>query len=470
MPGSNDRKRGFQNGCFSVQCPIPDFLKTMNVEVETLPNCLATMRVEVEPERVNSAWEKVTRDISRAARIPGYRPGKAPQRIIEAKFKRQIQEEVEKTLLTQSCREAISENNLRVLSLSEIQNVTLEKGHPLSFTATLVMSPEFELPDYKNVMVEQKSDDVTDADVVDALDNMRDERADFVDVEGRGLQMEDFAVIDYKGSVDGKPLVEAFPKSGKALSENRDFWLKMAGDAFLPGFVDQLVGGVVGESREFDVKVPEEFPIEGLGGKEIHYDVTVKGIKEKILPELNDEFASRVIDGKSLEELKELVRGEIARQKVSEAARDKRNQIMYALLSQVECELPQDMVVRETRRVLSDLVQENQSRGISGEQLKEKEQDLVAAAGKAARERLKGTFILLRIAEKEKIQVSREEYEHRVMMMAMRYKMSPEKVKSQIRENNAEESIREQILTGKVLDFLASDDSVTGNPEQKDQT
>jgi trigger factor len=441
----------------------------MNVEVETLPNCLATMRVEVEPEKVNSAWDKVTRDFSRAARIPGYRPGRAPQRIIEAKFKRQIQEEVEKTLLSQSCREAISEKNLRVLSLAEIQDVTLERNHPLSFTATLVMSPEFELPDYTNIKVEPKSTDVTDVELDDAINNLRDQRADFVDVEGRGVQMEDFAVIDYIGSVDGRPLVEVFPKVAKALSENRDFWLKMTGDAFLPGFADQLVGGVVGESREFDVKVPDEFPIEGLGGKEIHYDVTVKGIKEKILPELNDEFASGVVEGKSLEDLRELAHSEIARQKVSEAARDKRNQIMKALLSQVECELPEDMVVHETRRVLNDLVKENQSRGISEEQLKEKEQDLVAAAGKAARERLKGTFILLRIAEKEEIRVSREDYERRVMMMAMRYQTSPEKLKSQIRENNAEESIREEILTGKVLDFLAPDDSVTGNPEQKDQ-
>ncbi len=441
----------------------------MNVEVETLPNCLATMRVEVEPEKVNSAWQKVTRDFSRAARIPGYRPGKAPQRIIEAKFKRQIQEEVEKTLLSQSCRDAISEKNLRVLSLSEIQDVTLEKDHPLSFTATLVMSPEFELPDYKNMRVEQKPAEATDADVDEALDNLRDQRADFRNVEGRGLQMEDFAVIDYSGSVNGKPLVEEFPKSGKALSENQDFWLKMTSDAFVPGFADQLVGGVVGESREFDLKVPDEFPIEGLGAGKIHYDVTIKGIKEKILPELNDEFASRVLEGKSLEDLKELVREEIAKQKVSEAARDKRNQIMNALLSQVECELPQDMVVHETRRVLSDLVQENQSRGVSEEQLKENEQDLVAVAGKVARERLKGTFILSRIAEKEEIRVSREEYERRVMMMAMRYQMSPEKVKGQIRENNAEESIREEILTGKVLDFLASDDSVTGKSEQKDQ-
>ncbi len=441
----------------------------MNVEVENLPNCLATMRVEVERERVNNEWEKVTRDFRRAARIPGYRPGKAPQRIIEAKFKRQIQEEVEKTLLSQSCREAISEKNLKVLSLSEIQEVSLKKDQPLSFTATLVVSPEFELPDYRNVTVEQKSTDVTDADVDDAIATLRDQRADFRDVEGRGLQMEDFAVIDYVGSVEGKPIAEAFPKSGRALSENQDFWLRMTADAFLPGFADQLIGGVVGESREFEVKVPDEFPIEGLGGKEIRYDVTIKGIKEKLLPELNDAFASRVIEGKSLEDLKELVREEIAKQKVSDAARDKRNQIMNALLTQVECELPEDMVARETRRVLSDLVRENQSRGISEEQLREKEQDLVATAGKVARERLKGTFILLRIAEKEEIRVSREDYEQRVNMMARHYQMSPEKVKTQIRENNAEESIREEILTGKALDFLASDDSVTGNSEQKDQ-
>ena len=441
----------------------------MNVEVETLPNCITTLRVEVEPEKVNTAFEKVARDFSQAAKIPGYRPGKAPKQVIEAKFKKQIREEVEKTLLSQICREAINEKKLRVLSLAEIQDVNLAKNEPLSFTATLVVSPEFELPDYKAIKVEEKSAEVTDADIDEALNNLRNQRADFTEIEGRGLAMEDYAVIDYKGTIDGKGVLEVAPKAGKPLAENSGFWLRMTNEAFLPGFADQLVGAVKGETREFEIEVPADFPVEGLGGTKICYEVTVQELKEKELPELNDEFASQIIENKTLDELKDLARHELESQKKQEAVRDKRNQIMSALLSQVECELPEEMVANETRRVLQDIVQENQQRGISEAQLKEAEKDLVAGAGKAARDRLKGTFILLRIAEKEEIRVSREDFEARVLQMAMRYQMPPEKLKKQIRENGAEQQIQEEILTGKVLDFLASDDSVSGRFESVDQ-
>lgn len=439
--------------------------QTMNVEVENLPNCITTLRVEVEPEKVNSAWDKVAREFSQAAKIPGYRPGKAPRQVIEARFRKEIREEVEKTLLSQSCREAINEKKLRVLSLAEIQDVNLARNEPLSFTATLVVSPEFELPDYKAINIEEKSAEVSDAEVDEAIENLRHQRADFTDIEGRGLEMEDYTVIDYKGTIDGEELLEVVPKAGKPLAENTGFWLRMTPEAFLPGFADQLVGAVKGEMRDFEVEVPGDFPVEGLGGQKIRYEVNVQELKQKVLPELNDEFASQIVDGKTLEELRSLARTELESQKRRDADRDRRNQIMDALLSQVECELPEEMVARETRRVLSEIVQENQQMGISDEQLKEAEKDLVAKAGKAARDRLKGTFILLRIAEKEEIRVSREDYERRVLEMAMRFQTPPEKIKKRIRENEAEQRIQEEILTGKVLDFLALDDSVSGNSE-----
>src|SRR5580658_6523476 len=189
----------------------------MNVEVENLANCITTLRVEVPAEQVSKTWDTVAKDYTQYARIPGYRPGKAPRTVVENKYKKQIREEVEKKLLSESCREAINEKKLRVISLADVQDVEFGDDKTMRFTATLVTAPEFELPDYKNIPVQLKPVEVTDKEIDDALENLREQQAEFTDVTGRALALEDFAVIDYTGTIDGKPVEEVAPKAGKPL-------------------------------------------------------------------------------------------------------------------------------------------------------------------------------------------------------------------------------------------------------------
>ncbi len=437
----------------------------MNVVVETLPNCLATLRVEVEPEKVTKTREEVAREFGQFARIPGYRQGKAPRSVVEKKFAKQIREELEKKLLSDSTRQAIQEQKLRVLQLANIEDVQIGEDNKMSFTATVVTQPEIQLPNYKGLQINPRATEVTDEEINESLDNLRDQAADFTDItEDRGAQMEDFIVVDYSGAIDGKPVHDVFPKAGKPLSGNQDFWIKMTDEAFFPGFCQALVGAKVGESRTFTVEVPADFPVEGMPGQKIQYEVTIKGIKQKTLPELNDAFADTVVKGKTLAELREMAREELGRQKKSGAEADKRNQIMSQLLSQVECELPQGLVRQETQRLLADIVRENQARGVTEEVLKENEKELVGAAAQNARERLKGTFVLLRIAEAEGIKVTREELFGRIAMLAQRYEMPFEKMLKELESRNALDQINEEILTAKVLDFLVSNASVTNEP------
>lgn len=432
----------------------------MNVEVENLPNCITTLRVEVPPDKVSQAWETIARDYTQYAKIPGYRPGKAPRTVVENKFKKQIREELEKKLLSESCREAISEKKLRVISLAEVQEVEISDDKTMRFTATLVTQPEFELPDYKTIPVQLKPTDVTEQDIEESLNHLREQFADFTDIADRALAMDDFAVIDYTGTIDGKPVDEVSPKAGKPLSGNTDFWIRLTPEAFFKGFAEQLVGAKTGESRTFDLEVPADFPVTELAGKKITFAVTVKAVKEKKLPELNDELAAKVLPGKTLAELRELAKSELERQKKSDADRDKKNQIMTFLLSKVECELPANLVRYETKRILSDIVRENQSRGIADEVLKESEKELVDTATKNARERLRGTFVLLRIAEQEGIKVTKEEFEEQLDYMAARYRMAKEKLVKELSNRNAFEQIEEELLTGKTLDFLASNANI----------
>ncbi|MEI6350312.1 MAG: trigger factor [Verrucomicrobiota bacterium] len=432
----------------------------MNVQLENLPNCITTMRVEVPSDKVTKLREVITGEYAQYAKLPGYRPGKAPRAVVQAKYKKEIREELEKRALSDSCREAISENKLRVLSVSNVEDVEFTPEDGFKFTATLVTAPVFDLPHYKNITVQLPSGEVTEQDLTEGLDRLRDQAADFADVTDRTVAMDDFAVITYKGTIDGKPVNEAVPGAHEMLSEKADFWIKLTADAFLPGFSEPLVGAAVGETREFDVTVPENFPMKDLVGKPIHYSVTLNSIKEKVLPELNDAFASTLVEGKTLEEIRELVRKDLATQKTQERERQKREQIMKDLLGVVECELPENMVRSETQRVLEELIRENKTRGLSDEVIRGSIQELIASAGENARDRLKGTFILRRIAEAEKISVSRKEFEHRIMIMGMRYSMTPEKMRKELEKAEMLDQVADEVLTAKVLDFLASSVSV----------
>ncbi len=432
----------------------------MTVELEKQPHCITTLRVQLPPEKVAETWDEIAKQYVRGAKIPGYRPGKAPRSIVESKFKKDIREEVEKRLVGEGCREAIKERELRVLSLAEVDGVEIGEDKTMRFTAKLVTQPEFDTPVYKGIVVKLPPTEVSEEEVTQALDHVRQQHADFSDIEGRGVQMEDYAVIDYTGTIDGRPVSEVSPKAGKPLSGNTDFWVKITPTTFFPGFTDALIGAVVGESRDFDITVPEDFPVEELRGRTIHYSVTIKGLKEQVLPALDDEFAGKVIPEKTVAELRDLIRTDLESQKKLAAERERRDQAMNHLIASVECDLPENFVKHEARRILGELVRENQARGVADEVLQQNQGDLAAAATAGARERLKGTFILLRIAEEEKITATREDLNVRIAAMAERYQTTVEKMRKELEKNDAIDGINEEVLTAKVLDFVASNASV----------
>jgi trigger factor len=255
-----------------------------------------------------------------------------------------------------------------------------------------------------------------------------------------------------------------FPKAGKPLSGNEDFWIKMTDEAFFPGFCQALVGARPGDLRTFQVEVPADFPVEGMPGQKIDYEVTIRAIKKKVLPELDDAFADTIVKGKTIEELRGVSRDELERRHAMENDRAKRNQIMRHLLSWVECELPVNLVRQETQRILSDIVRENQARGVADEVLKESEKEIVGSAAQTAREKLKGTFILLRIAEKENLTVNREELFGRVATLAERYEMGFEQMLKELQKRGALDQIQEEIVTAKALDFVVGHAIITESP------
>lgn len=439
----------------------------MNVEVETLPNCLATLKIEVEPDKVSTTREAVVREFVQYVKLPGFRPGKVPRSTVEKRFKQQIREELQRILVRDSAREAIASKGLKVLQLASVDDVELPEidGTPAKFTATVVTQPDFELPEYKGLTVHILPSEVTDAEIDQSLERLREQAADFEDVEeDRGAVMEDFIVVNYKGTIDDKPVDELFPKAGKPLARGEEFWIKMTPEAFFPGYCEALVGAKPGERREFDVTVPADFPVAGMPGKVIHYGVTLRAIKAKKLPELNDEFADTIVKGKTIAELRDVAREEIGKRKKADGEAFKRTEVMRQLLARVECELPTSLVRSHTQQIVNEIVEENTARGVAETVLKENEKDIVTSATANAKDRIKGTFILLRIAEKEDIKVAREEILGRVAMLAQRAQMGFEKMLSELDKRGALEQIHEEMLTAKVLDFLVSNANLAAAP------
>jgi trigger factor len=438
----------------------------MNVEVEILPNCIASLHIELPPDFVTKEWNEVVKGFRKVARIPGFRPGKAPQNVVEAKFRKEIQEELTKKLVSQMTREAIREKGLNVLSISDVDAVEFTPERSMRFTATLITSPEFELPDYKGIQVKVPSGEVTDQEVEQGLQNLRERHATFSDVEGRGLEMKDFAVIDYTTTLDGRPLLEVEPKAPKKLGGGADFWIKVEENTFLKGFSDRLLGMQGGQTRDFNLAIPNDYPFAELANRALDFNVTLKGIKSMQLPELTDELAAQVVAGFTLQKLKEGLKEQLGAEKESRLQTLKQNQIVNYLASHVECELPQSYVKDETRRIMSEIVQHNQMRGISENVLRENQKDIISAASRNARERLKANFILTRIAEKEGIEVKPQELRERVQILANQYRVKFEKMMSDLEEKRALGQVSEEVLIGKVLDFLTSNANVEIAPEE----
>jgi trigger factor len=438
----------------------------MKIEVETQPHSVATLRIQLPPEDVRKEWDAIAANYARHARIPGFRAGKAPKPVIEKKFRKEIQDELTKKLVSKSYHEAIAEKQLRVVSLTNLEDVEFGDDRSMRFRATVITAPEFDLPDYKNIPVELPAAEVSDAEVDAALERLRDQSAEFTDVTpARPLAMEDFAVIDFDGSIDGVPISEIVPEASKNLHGGKKFWLRIAPDNFLPQFAEQIVGMNIGQTRSVQVEFPADFAVTELAGKRADYAVTLNEMKQKVLPELDDAFAAKLIPDKTLAELRHTVEHNLEHEKEHELERAKEAQIVKYLQEHITFDLPPPLLKNETRRALNELVHRNRERGVPDDLLKGKEKELIEGAGSLAAHRLKTNFILHRIAEAEKIQITREEVDERIREQAAQYNVPVEKMRKELEEHDRIDGLAEEVLLGKTLDFLKANVSLQTSSE-----
>ncbi len=432
----------------------------MNVVCDPQPNCVLNLQVELPADVVSREWLSIAKDFQRHARLPGYRPGKAPQALIDSHYAREIREKLESKLLNESINEAIKQKNLKVLTVSNVEDITISDDKTMRFRASVVTVPEFDLPDYSAITVEATKRAVTDEDVQKWLEQFREPHAQFQAVEGRPLAMGDYAVLTYEGKIGDQLLSEALPKAPAQLQGRRNAWILMDEGTLVPGFAKAIEGMQIDEERAFELVVPATFPLSDLRGSTVSYATVLHGINSKVLPPLDDALAEKIDPGKTMETLSTEMRERLEKMAESQFDSAKRTGALKSLLSQIQCELPAQAVEREVTGILREIVQENQVRGVSDEDLQSHQDELVGVAQQNARDRVRANFLLLRIAEKEKLTVSDTDMIMAVSEMARRYEMPVKKLIKDLRSHDGLSSVRDQILMGKALDLVVANVTV----------
>lgn len=430
----------------------------MNVTVENLAPCKKLVRVELDVTAVDTAFDAVTKDYQKQAALPGFRPGKAPRAMVIKKYDVEIKDEAKRKLIGDAYRKAIDEQKIQVVGYPDIEEVQFGRGQSLQFTATVETAPDFQLPEYKGLPATLETKSVTEADVEKALELLRSQHAAYNTVT-RPVASGDIAVVNYTGTCEGKIITELAP-TAKGLTEQKNFWVETTDGTFIPGFAAQLIGANAGDKRTVNVDFPADFVTKELQGKKGVYDVEVVEVKEKALPELNDELAKK-FGAENLEILKAGVRADLENELKHSRSKALRGQVVRELMNKVSFDLPESAVANETRNVVYDLVRQNTQRGVARELIEQQKDEIYANAAVNAKERVKLAFLVGRIAEQEKIQASQEDVIKRAQQLAMMYQMPFEQFLKDLQKRNGVNELYEQVLHEKVLELLEKTATIT---------
>ncbi len=433
----------------------------MNISIERQEKCLATLRVEIPSATVAAEKSKLLSQYAKDAKIPGFRPGKAPLAVIEKRYQKDIKEDMEYRLINQSLQESLKKEQIKVLDFGNPDKTSYTAEGSFTFETVLTLAPDITLPEYKGIAVTVPSLEVSEDEINTQLDGLRQRFADFTNIEDRAVALGDFAIIDYTSTLDGKSLEEALGRPAGYLAGREGFWVKMQDDAFLPGFASQLVGLQAGESKDVNIVIPDDFPIEELREKSLVFHVTLKEIKQQQLPELNDEFATKLMGpDKTVDDLRETISEGMKANKKKEIDDMKINQLIAHFDQLVEFEIPESLLQAETQNQADALVQSAAQSGMSDEEITGQREALLDTAAAQAKTNIKTNFILQEIADKENIVVNDQELVQHLLAIASRRKEDPTKFIKTLQRGGQIPGIRNSLLINKALEFLLEHASV----------
>lgn len=417
---------------------------------EKLEKNEGVLTIEVEKEKVNEALDKAFKKVVKDVSVPGFRKGKVPRQIFEARFGvESLYQDALDILLPQAYVEAIEQTNIEPIDQPEIDVEQIEKNAELKFTAKVQVKPEVVLGEYKGLEVEEKDFTVTDEDLAQELKNMQERHAELIDVEEGAAQEGDTAVIDYEGSIDG-----VLFEGGKAEQHS----LELGSGSFIPGFEDQVIGMEKGEEKDITVTFPEQYHAEDLAGKEAVFKVKLHEIKRKQLPELDDEFAKDVSEFETLEEYKADLKKSMQEEKDREKRQYLESSVLEKAAEAATVEIPEVMIKSETDRMIQEFANQMMMQGMNLDSYYQltgqTEADLREQMKDNASRRVLNNLVLEAISEAEQIQISEEDINEELENLAKMYQQEAEEIRKIFEANNNMSNLEYDIKMRNTLKFL----------------
>jgi trigger factor len=421
----------------------------MSVQVENLEKNMAKLTIEVSPEEFNKAIVKAYNKNKNQISIPGFRKGKAPLAMIEKRYGASIfYEDAANFLIPEEYEKAAKESGLDIVSSPELDVVQIEKGQPFIFTAEVAVKPEVTLGEYKGIEVAKPDLSVSEEELLAELDRVREQNSRTISVDDRATQDGDIAVIDFEGFVDGV----AF-EGGKG----EDHPLTLGSHSFIDNFEEQLVGKNIGDEVEVNVTFPEEYQAEELAGKPATFKVTIKEIKKKELPELDDDFAQDVSEFENLEDYKTDVRKTLSERKEAQAKSEKEEAVVTKIIENAQMDIPELMLNGQVRQMAEEFSQRIQSQGLTVEQYFQftgmDRNKFIENLKPQALKRIQSRLVLEAIAKAENIVATEEDIEKEIEDMASMYQMEVDKLKTLIGEEERNQ-IAADMAVQKAVDFI----------------
>jgi len=418
----------------------------MKIDLEDLSDVQKKVKVEIPWEQVRAEFDRAYNKLRRQVDIKGFRRGKAPRSILERYYKDRVSGETEAKLMSESFEKALSEHNIEMITEPAFTPDKIEEGKPFSYSITVEVHPEIELTDYKNISVEREKLSVSEEMVEEQMEKLRQGQAELrVIEEDRAARPGDFAVIDYKGTLDGKPFRDG--RDENALIEVR-------ADAAEHSFNRALIGLEKGKTHHITITYPDDFGRKDLAGREVEFDVTVNEIKERVLPDLDDEFARSLGDFTSLNDFREKVREEVDRREQQRVDRDMEERLFRALIERSPFQVPRSLVEASMDEMVTDMrnrfegpAGQAQSAGIDWLSVRQNFEE-------GATYLVKRDYIIKRIIELEGLSIEEADVEAEIEEIAKKSNRSVEMIKGVLQKNNGLARLRDDLLRKKGLDFI----------------
>jgi len=415
---------------------------------ETTPSTKREIEVEIPQEEVSRETEVLIQKYQKLARIPGFRPGHVPASIIRQRFSQDIQNDVIDALVPKYFRKETERLGVVPISQPRVTELQSPEGKPLHFKASFEVMPEIKVEGYKELRADHPEISVADDEVEESLKSLQEQKATFSPIEGRAIAEGDYAQV----SLDGTPKKE---EEGTKPVHMDDVLVEIGGKATMPEFTENLRGANAGEERTFDVLYPEDFSDERLRGKTFSYKVKVNAIKQKSLPELNDEFAKEIGEFSTLEEVRQRIREGMENERRQTAEREAKDKLLTELIRRNEFEIPEALVEHQIDIRLERGLRALAAQGMSSEHMKKMDLARLRAGQRdQAVQEVKAALLLEKIAEEEKIEVGDEEISHEIEALATQTNQAPDAIRARLTRDGALDRIRNRIRNEKALDLL----------------